>query len=103
MLLIYSATAKFLNRETYSLVDQMRRAAISVSSNIAEGFSRYSYKEKIQFYFMAQGSLTELENHLIIARDVSYLSPREFAELSKQCIYVHRLISGLIKGARKKF
>ncbi|MBI4284820.1 MAG: four helix bundle protein, partial [Chloroflexi bacterium] len=67
---IYGITKLFPKSETYSLVDQMRRAASSVTANIAEGFGRQTYKEKLQFYFLAQGSLTELKNFILIAKDV---------------------------------
>lgn len=59
--------------EQFSLTNQIRRAAVSITSNIAEGFSRNSWKEKMQFYATARGSLTEVENQLLIARDVGYL------------------------------
>ena len=61
-IMIYKTTLNFPKEEKYCLTDQMRRSAISITSNIAEGFSRTTYKEKIQFYRMALGSLTELEN-----------------------------------------
>jgi len=60
VLLIYKTTDNFPKKETYSLTDQMRRCAISITSNIAEGFSRQSKKEKLQFYYVSKGSLTEL-------------------------------------------
>ncbi|PIR80147.1 MAG: hypothetical protein COU25_01570 [Candidatus Levybacteria bacterium CG10_big_fil_rev_8_21_14_0_10_35_13] len=60
VLLIYKTTDNFPKKETYSLTDQMRRCAISITSNIAEGFSRQGKKEKLQFYYVSKGSLTEL-------------------------------------------
>jgi four helix bundle protein len=74
----------------------MRRAATSVTSNIAEGFGRQGYKEKIQFYYLAQGSLTELKNQLLIARGVEYISLEQYEELSQQANQAHRLLQGLI-------
>lgn len=62
VVMVYKITKTFPKEETYSLVDQMRRAASSVTANIAEGFGRHSYKEKLQFYYLSQGSLTEV-NH----------------------------------------
>jgi len=100
VLMVYRATRKFPKEELFALVSQMRRAAVSITSNIAEGFSRQSYKEKIQFYFMAQGSLTELHNQIIIAKDVSYVDQADYGEFESQCIVVHKIINGLIKGAR---
>ena len=75
---IYEATEKFPKEETYSLIDQMRRASVSVTSNIAEGFGRQSYKDKLRFYYNAQGSLTELKNQLLVAKDVKYLKADDF-------------------------
>jgi len=59
---IYCVTKNFPKEEIFSLINQMKRAAISITSNIAEGFGRQTLKEKIQFYYMSQGSLTESKN-----------------------------------------
>ena len=73
VIMIYKITNTFPKQEMYSLVDQMRRAACSVTANLAEGFGRQTYKEKLQFYYLSQGSLVELKNFLLIARDIEYL------------------------------
>lgn len=101
VLAIYQVTKTFPREELYSLVDQMRRCAISITSNLAEGFSRKSYKEKIQFYSMALGSTTELQNQLLVAKDVGYITQEKFNVLAQLTIEVHKLINGLIKGSRK--
>lgn len=101
VLTIYKLTKTFPKEETYSLVDQMRRCVISITSNIAEGFSRKSYKEKIQFYSMALGSTTELQNQLLVARDVGYIAKEQFIKIAVLTVEVHKLINGLIKGSRK--
>jgi four helix bundle protein len=101
ILLIYKFTDNFPQKETYALVSQMRRASVSVASNIAEGFSRRTRKEKIQFYSMAQGSLTELQNQIIISMGVGYLKMAEKDELLTQTTIVHKHINGLIKGTLK--
>ncbi|HEY4496911.1 MAG TPA: four helix bundle protein [Candidatus Paceibacterota bacterium] len=98
-LAIYKITKNFPQEEKFSLVDQMRRCAISISSNIAEGFSRQSKKEKNQFYFIAKGSVTELQNQLLISKDIGYLSSADFNSVAEQAIYVHKLINGLIKSS----
>lgn len=104
VLMIYEETKKFPGKEIYSLIDQMRRAAVSITSNIAEGFSRKSAKEKYYFYNMAQGSLTELQNQLLISRDVSYLSKESFQKIAQQSVTVNKLLNGLSKATRlKKF
>lgn len=94
---IYKQTSKFPNSETYSLIDQMRRCVVSITSNIAEGFSRKTTKEKIQYYYMSLGSLTELQNQLLVARDVGYLKNEIFTKLANNTIEVSKLINGMIK------
>ncbi len=93
---IYEATEKFPKEETYSLIDQMRRASVSVTSNIAEGFGRQSYKDKLRFYYNAQGSLTELKNQLLVAKDVKYLKADDFDQLAEKINLVHKLLQGFI-------
>jgi len=95
VLLIYKYTGDFPPKENFSLIDQMRRAAVSVTSNIAEGFTRNTNKEKCQFYSMAQGSLAELQNQLLIAKDVNYLKKELFQEIANQTVIVNKLINGL--------
>lgn len=97
---IYKLTKKFPNEELFGLTNQLRRAAVSVSSNIAEGFSRNSYKEKIQFYSIALGSTTEVQNQLLIARDIGHISRETFSGIAEKTIIVHKLINGLIRTSR---
>jgi len=100
VLAIYAVTKNFPPEEKYSLSDQMRRSVTSVTSNIAEGFGRQTYKEKVQFYYIASGSLTELKNQLYIARDVKYLSIGKFNEMMTTADDTHRLLNGLIKKTK---
>jgi len=100
VLLVYGLTKNFPKEEMFGLTSQMRRCAVSITSNIAEGFSRQSYKEKIQFYSIAQGSVTELQNQLVIAKDVGYISKDEFQKIAKQSVKVHKILNGLIKKSR---
>lgn len=97
---IYRQTNCFPKEEIYSLTNQMRRAAVSVTSNIAEGFGRQGYKEKIQFYYLAQGSLVELKNQLLIARDIGYLKEDAFISLAGQANRTHMLLQGFIKKTK---
>jgi four helix bundle protein len=97
VLIIYGTTENFPRKEVFGLISQMRRSAVSITSNIAEGFSRKSVKEKVQFYSMALGSLTELQNQLLIARDVKYIETKEFLKIAEQAIVVSKIINGLIK------
>lgn len=92
---IYKITENFPGKEIFGLTSQMRRAAVSVTSNIAEGFSRNTSKDKYQFYCVASGSLTELQNQLIIARDIKYLEKENFNKIAKQTIGVAKLLNGL--------
>lgn len=101
VLMVYELTKTFPKEELFGLISQLRRAAVSITSNIAEGFSRQSLKEKIQFYFMAKGSNTELQNQLLIAKDVSYLSKETFDRIFEQSIRINKLINGLIKYCKK--
>ena len=101
VLIIYRITEEFPKKETYILSSQMQRCAISITSNIAEGFSRQSKKEKIQFYYTAKGSLTELQNQLLIAKDIGYITKGKFQEIARQTIKVSKLIVGLIKSLRR--
>lgn len=95
VLIIYKETEKFPKKEIFGLISQMRRAAVSVTSNIAEGFSRNTNKDKCQFYTNALGSLTELQNQLLIARDVGYLERKLFFEIASQTVVVAKILNGL--------
>ena len=101
VIIIYKTTKIFPKDEIFSLVNQMRRAVISITSNIAEGFGRQGYKEKIHFYYLAQGSLIELKNQLLIARDVKYISNYDFDSIAIKANDVHRLLQGLIKKSKE--
>lgn len=101
VLLVYKVTDKFPKKEDYALTSQMRRAAVSISSNIAEGFSRRGLKEKVQFYAMSLGSITELQNQLLISVGVGYLSQEDVKIINEQTIVSHKLLNGLIKGVSK--
>ncbi len=100
VLTIYKITKDFPKEEIFGLINQMRRAAVSITSNIAEGFSRQSYSEKVQFYSIAQGSNTELQNQLLVAKDIGYLNTRDFNEVVRQSIEAHKLLNGLIKKSK---
>ncbi len=97
VLMIYESTKKFPKEELFGLTNQLRRAVISISSNIAEGFSRKTSKDKMHFYSMSLGSLTEVQNQLLVARDVLYLLKEDFNKIAQQTIRVSKLINGLIK------
>lgn len=100
VLTIYKVTKEFPSREQFALISQLRRAAVSITSNIAEGFSRQSYREKVQFYAMALGSVTEVQNQILIAKDIQYLQPVSCKEIIDQSITVNKLLNGLIKKSK---
>lgn len=98
---VYNITKKFPQDEVFGLTNQMRRCAVSITSNLAEGFSRNTLKDKIQFYAIALGSLTELQNQLLIAKDVGYLRKELFAKNADQSVVSHKLINGLIRKSKE--
>ena len=101
VLMVYKMTDSFPDEEQYSLVDQMRRSAVSNTSNIAEGFGRCGYGDKERFYYMAQGSVSELKNQLLIARDLEDISPDTFQEIANKANRAHALLQGLISSTKE--
>jgi four helix bundle protein len=97
---IYRASAHFPTSELYGLTSQIRRASVSITSNIAEGFSRNSQKEKIQFYHISKGSLSEIDNQITIAKDLGYIKKVEYDSLVIKIEEVGRIIHGLIKSIK---
>jgi four helix bundle protein len=102
VLAVYKSTKTFPKDELFALTNQIRRCVVSITSNIAEGFSRQSVKEKIQFYCISLGSITELHNQLMIARDVNYISAQEYSEIEAQLIKAHKILNGLIRSTKKR-
>ena len=100
VVIIYKLTEKFPKDQLFSLVNQMQRCTVSITSNIAEGFSRKGIKEKVQFYYTALGSLTELQNQLLIARDLKFITKDEFTDSANQTIVVSKLLNGIIKSVK---
>ena len=95
---IYRSTQKFPKDELYGLTCQMRRAAVSVASNIAEGKGRYSRKEFAQFLYRARGSLLELETQVFIAKELAYLDPTVARGLHDKSTELGRILNGLTKS-----
>jgi len=96
---IYKVTKSFPNDELYSLTNQMRRAAVSIPSNIAEGAARGSKNEFIQFLYIALGSLSELETQVIIADRLGYLTGPD--KLSENIEVIRKLINGLTYSLKR--
>lgn len=87
----------FKNNRDYGFRDQIQRAAVSVSNNIAEGFERQSNKELSKFLYIAKGSAGEVRSMLYIAIKLNYINQNQFNDLQNRCIEISRLISGFIK------
>jgi len=83
VLLVYKLTSAFPESEKYALTSQMRRAAVSITSNIAEAFGRRTSKDKARFYIHARGSCYEVQSQSHVARDVNYLTPADLAKLDQ--------------------
>jgi four helix bundle protein len=99
---LYDVTEAFPKHEIYSLTNQMRRAAVSVPSNIAEGQAHYSNREFRHFLRHSRGSLAELETQVLIAQRRNYLSELQAAQLLKRTDEVNRILSGLINSLKEK-
>jgi four helix bundle protein len=100
VLRIYRCTGSFPKQEIYGLTSQMRRAAVSIPSNIAEGKGRHSQKELVQFLFRARGSLLELRTQITIAQELEFLTVSEGKTLCDLACEVGRLLNGLINRFR---
>ena len=97
---IYRVTSTFPKDETYGLVAQMRRAAVSIPSNIAEGQGRYSSREDERFALTARGSLLELETQVVIAERLGYLETAKANGLLESAAEVGRLLNGFVRYLR---
>jgi len=95
---IYRITKGFPKEELYGITSQLRRAASSITANIAEGFSRYHYNDKIRFYHNARGSVSETQNFILLAKDLSLLIEKDFKYLFSLSEEVSKLINGLIRS-----
>lgn len=99
-LMIYKITEKFPKSEIYNLTSQLRRAAVSVESCIAEGFHRYHYKDRFIFFYDARGSIGEIESQLMDAVDLKYITGQNYSDLIGQCEQASRVLGGLIRQTR---
>lgn len=94
-ILVYKNTDSFPDSEKFGITNQIRRASVSICSNIAEGYGRRSIKEKSQFYSIAHGSLTEVENQLLICFGIGYLSKDNLNLLLEYCVEIEKMLSRL--------
>jgi four helix bundle protein len=98
---IYQLSATFPREEIYNLVSQMRRCAVSIPSNIAEGHGRNHSKDTIQFLYIARGSLYELETQLLISFDLGYCLKENLDVLLEKVINCRQMLNGLIRYFEK--
>ncbi len=98
VLKIYEITKKFPKEELFGLISQIRRATSSITANIAEGYGRFHSKDRIRFYLQARGSSAELQNHLILAYDLGYITEDEFNESKIIAFEGYKIICGLINS-----
>jgi four helix bundle protein len=97
ILAIYQISSNFPKSEEFGLTSQLRRAAVSITSNIAEGFDRKTSKDFAHFLVIARASLSETQNQLILAKDLGYLSASDFDSLKELSVEAHKVINGLLK------
>jgi four helix bundle protein len=95
---VYSATRGFPREELYGLTSQLRRSAASIGANIAEGSGRRSDNEICRFLQIARGSASEVEYHVLLARDLKFLREEDFQRLSHQADEVQRMLTALIQS-----
>ena len=101
-LIVYNATTKLPDPEKFGLVSQMRRSAVSIASNIAEGAARNTRKEFTQFLCNARGSLSELDTQVLLCKELGYFSEIDFDEVTNRIEEVSKLLTGLIKMLRNQ-
>ncbi|MBU1164334.1 four helix bundle protein [Patescibacteria group bacterium] len=97
VLVIYKVTKNFPIHERYSLVPQIRRACVSVASNIVEGFHRKSNKESYHFYNYSEASLEEVKYQLLVSKDLEYINIEMYNEINELCDEVGKLLNGWMK------
>ena len=98
---IYKLTKGFPKEELFGIIAQLRRAASSITANIAEGFERYHFKDKIRFYYQARGSVAEVQNFLLLAKDLEYINFGTCKNLGQKANEVRQIINGLIRSIEK--
>ena len=99
---IYLMTKAFPKDELFGLVSQMRRAAVSVPSNIAEGYARGSDKEKLHFLRISSGSMSEIETQLLLSLNLGYVSQEAFDELSEKVTSLWKQLNALVSSLKKR-
>ena len=99
---VYLVSKEFPRSELFGLTSQMKRSALSIPSNIAEGYTRPSTNDYLRFLYIAYSSLAELETQLILATDLNYLPKDKSSEIKQSQMEVQRILLGLIKSLKSK-
>ena len=94
---VYRETKSFPVEERFGLTNQLRRASSSIGANLAEGCGRFSAREKARFFVIAMGSASEVQYHLLLARDLSYLADELYRELEPKIAEIKRMLTPLIQ------
>jgi four helix bundle protein len=102
VLTVYQVAREYPSDEGFGLISQMRRAAVSIATNVAEGFKRCGIRDKIRFYNISEASLEELKYYLLLSKDLTYISSDSHAELMAQADSVGRLLNGLITSTERR-
>ena len=101
-LAIYKITAKFPKEELYGLISQVRRCAVSIPSNIAEGYGRKTTLDYIRMLYISYGSVCELETQVLLAGDLGFIEKGELVKVIKDLAEIERMLKALIKSLEKK-
>jgi four helix bundle protein len=99
---IYRITAKFPNEEKYDLISQIRRSAVSIPSNIAEGYGRKTTVDYIRILYISYGSVCELETQILLAGDLGFIEKGELSTAKKDIAEIERMLKALIKSLENK-
>jgi four helix bundle protein len=99
---LYKLRVRFPGDESFGLSSQTRRAAVSITANLAEGYGRFSYQGNIQFCRQSRGSVYELRDHLTAALDAGYITAEEYRSLDRDAVSVAKLINGYIRATKQR-
>ncbi len=99
---VYKITRNYPRDEVYGLISQFRRAAVSISANIAEGFGKFSSKDKIRYLTISQGSLEECRYYIILSKDLGYIDINEETLLMDKIIQISKMLSACKKSLQRK-
>lgn len=99
---IYKTTNSFPNEEKFGIISQIRRASGSITANIAEGFARYHFNDKIRFYHQARGSLAEVQNFLILSKDLNFIEKEICDQFMIRSKNIAQLINGMIRSIKRQ-